>query len=188
MLKIQEGGPNDTDGLANGSLSDPSGLAVSVYAKPSVESSELSFSTLSLVANGTDTATLTAIIRSTNGNPLDGMSLSSSINLRDASVTAFSSQGNGVYTASVRAGTSAGNLVVTVDVVNGSGNSDDYIQLNWPVLSVVADRTVRPPASSGGGGGCTIGVGDTNDATLALMMLYLCLYLLRRRYAVYESE
>lgn len=188
LLKIQEGGPNDTDGLANGSLSDPSGLAVSVYAKPSVESSELSFSTLSLVANGTDTATLTAIIRSTNGNPLDGMSLSSSINLRDASVTAFSSQGNGVYTASVRAGTSAGNLVVTVDVVNGSGNSDDYIQLNSPVLSVVADRTVRPPASSGGGGGCTIGVGDTNDATLALMMLYLCLYLLRRRYAVYESE
>ncbi|MDG1473651.1 MAG: DUF5011 domain-containing protein, partial [Porticoccaceae bacterium] len=141
LLKIQEGGPNDADGVANGSLSDPSGLAVSVYGKPNVESSELSFSRSSLVANGTDTATLTVIIRSTNGNPLDGMSLSSSVNLRDASVTAFSSQGNGVYTASVRAGTFAGNLVVTVDVANGSGNSDDYIQLNSPVLSVVADST-----------------------------------------------
>ncbi|MDB2663881.1 Ig-like domain-containing protein [Porticoccaceae bacterium] len=184
LLSIEEGGPNDADGELNGSLSDPGGLAAGVYGKPSAASSSLSFSKTSLVAAVSDSTEMTATIKTVNGQPLAGMTLSASVNLSGASVTAFSYQGDGQYVATVRPGTQAGNLIVTVDVDNESGTADDNIQLVSGAISVVA-RAAPPTTGGGGGGGCTIGSAGSEDWTLLLLLACLLLYRVRQRYLVH---
>jgi hypothetical protein len=126
---------------------------------------------------------MTATIKTVNGQPLAGMTLSASVNLSGASVTAFSYQGDGQYVATVRPGTQAGSLIVTVDVDNESGTADDNIQLVSGAISVVA--RAAPPTTGGGGGGCTIGSAGSEDWTLLLLLACLLVYRVRQRYLVH---
>ena len=131
----------------------------------------------SSIANGTDNTTLTVTVRDSNGNPLDGMSVTAAASLAGVTISSFTAQGNGVYTSIVRAGTSAVTLVVTADVDNGSPNTGTYIQLTSASIAVRSQNV----NSGGGGGGCTIGSADSKDWTLLLLLACLLLYRVSRR-------
>jgi adhesin/invasin len=177
-LSIEDGGVNDADGEVNGRLVDPGGIAVNTYLLPDSVNSTIAFSKFSLIANGVDNTTLTVTVRDSNGNPLDGMSVTAVPSLAGVTISSFTAQGNGVYTSTVRAGTSAGTLVVTADVDNGSPNTDTHIQLTSRSLSVRSQNV----NSGGGGGGCTVGSADSKDWTLLLLLACLLLYRVRKRY------
>ena len=106
QLMIEDGGPNDADGVANGVVIDPSGVAEKFIGTPSSNSSAV-LGTNTLDANGTDSTSLTVTVLDGSGNPLEHMSVSGSIGISGATVSAFYEEGEGVYSATVTAGTVA---------------------------------------------------------------------------------
>jgi hypothetical protein len=182
QLMIEDGGPNDADGVANGVVIDPSGVAEKFIGTPSSNSSAV-LGTNTLDANGTDSTSLTVTVLDGSGNPLEHMSVSGSIGISGATVSAFYEEGEGVYSATLTAGTVAGSDSVSIDISNGQTSvtiSSDQLTLND-----VTPVTPEEPAS-GGGGGCSVSTDTSSDNTLIMMLLAAALLLIRRRY--YQNQ
>ncbi len=168
-LNIQDGGANDADGVADGKVKDPSGVATLYFGAPSSDSS-VTIDSAGLEANSGQTATVTVTAVDSDGRRLEGMAVSGSANL-GATLTAFSESGDGVYESTLTVGATSGQLSVNVTVSDGSES-----------VSISSNAvTISPAPSSGGGGGCTVGNGQSSDWTLMLLMLAALILMLRRR-------
>ena len=176
QLMIEDGGPNDADGIANGMLVDPSGVAEKFIGTPSTDST-VSLGSSSLNANGSDSTSITVTALDASGMPLEHMSVTGSIGLTGASVSSFYEQGSGVYTATLTAGSVSGTGPVTVQISNGQTSVTVYSeQLTLNNVSSTSDNT------SSGGGGCTVGGERSSDNSLILLLLGALLLIARRRY------
>ena len=173
QLVIEDGGPNDADGAADGTVTDPSGIAVPAIGTPSSDS-QVTLSRQSINANGTDTAQVTVTVYDDKGDLLDKMLVSASSAIPGVVIGDFAYQGDGVYTAELTAGNIAGSGPVSVVIDNGK-------------VSVVVESSrlvVKAPtvATSGSGGGCAVGDGQSADSSLILLLLAGLLLIARRRF------
>jgi MYXO-CTERM domain-containing protein len=125
----------------------------------------------SLIPNGTDSTTVTVTARNDQGDVLRQMTVSGSFGL--GSVSSFTEQGNGVYTATVTAGTSVGSGPVTVTINNGQ----DSVTITSSPIQVKAAE--KPKTNSGGG--CTVATDGSSDLSLVLVLMLLGMLMLRRR-------
>ena len=174
QLLIEDGGPNDADGVANGTLVDSSSIAIKYIGTPS-DSSEINLSSAQLTANGSASTTVTVTVLDAEGVGLEHMSVSASVAVSGVGVGTFVEQGSGVYTATLTAGNTAGSAAVVAVIDNGEVSvtvSSDPITLN-------AVAVVTPPSS---GGGCTVATDGSADASLLLLLIMAGLLLARRRY------
>jgi hypothetical protein len=176
QLMIEDGGPNDADGIANGMLVDPSGVAEKYIGTPSTDST-VSLGSSSLDANGSDSTSITVTALDASGMPLEHMNVTGSIDLSGTSVSDFYEQGGGVYTATLTAGSVSGTGPVTVQISNGQTSVTVYSEeLTLNNVSSTSDNT------SSGGGGCAVGGETSSDNTLILLLLGALLLIARRRY------
>ena len=174
QMFIADGGANDADGVANGSLFDPGGIAVRDIGIPS-SNSQVVLSNTTLKANGTDSTTVTVTALSAEGVGLEFMNVTGSMALVGVVVSDFVEQGSGIYTATVTAGMTSGNGPVTVVIDNG----DTSITVSSERLQITAIEK-----SSSGGGGCTVASNGSSDASLLVLLVLAGLLLARRRYLV----
>jgi hypothetical protein len=166
-LYIEDGGPNDTDGVADGTVTDPSGLAVLYFGAPSSEST-ITLSVSELKANGSETATITVTAKDSDGRLLEGMTVSASATGVDATIGSFSEVGDGVYTGTLMAGKKGGSVTVNATISNGT----DSVTLSSASLEL----------KKTGGGGCTVVANQSPDISLVLLMCLGILLMLRRRW------
>ena len=176
-LLIEDGGPNDTDGAADGTVTDPSGLAVPYFGPPS-SSSTISFNATELEIGGSSTLTTTVTAVNADGRRLEGMTVTAIASIDDVSVGVFTDQGDGVYIATVKAGSTTGDVTITA-VINDGYASREIISSSIKLKQPVAQ--VAPVTSGSGGGGCTVGVNSSPDASLVLLMLLGLLVAIRRK-------
>ena len=177
QLMVEDGGPNDADGQANGTLIDPVGVASKYIGTPS-DSSTAILNDDQITANGSDSATLTVTVYDTQGLKLEDMSVSASASLSGVSVSSFAQQGDGVYTASVTANNTSGDSTIEITI----GNGTESIVLTTESIAVISPPPAPAPApSSGGGGGCVVAIGGSSDASMPLLLIMTGLILLRRR-------
>ena len=139
QMFIADGGANDADGVANGSLFDPGGIAVRDIGIPS-SNSQVVLSNTTLKANGTDSTTVTVTALSAEGVGLEFMNVTGSMALVGVVVSDFVEQGSGIYTATVTAGMTSGNGPVTVVIDNGDTSitvSSERLQITAIGLSLI---------------------------------------------------
>ena len=181
QLLIEEGGPNDADGVVNGTLVDPSGVAIKFVGTPS-ESSTITLSDSSLLANGSDTAIVTVTVTNKDGVGLEYMSVAASVGISGTTIGDFVDEEFGVYTATLIAGSTAGSAAV-VAVIDRGEVSDYSISISSATVTLNAVAVIiPPPAPSSGGGGCTVAADGSNDASLLILLMMAGLLLARRRY------
>ena len=173
QLMIEDGGPNDADGAADGTVTDPSGIAIPAIGTPS-DKSEVTLSREEISANGTDTVTVTVTAYDEKGVALDKMLVSATTGMSGVVVSDFAYQGDGIYTAQLTAGTTAANGPVSVTIDNGKVSV--VVKSNRLVLKA---PVIASPGS--GGGGCSVGDGQSSDSSLILLMLAGLLLVARRR-------
>jgi hypothetical protein len=166
QLLIEDGGPNDTDGMVDGTVTDPSGIATLYFGPPSADST-ITISVTELKAGGSETAEVTVTAVDSDGRSLEGMTVTATASLTDSTVGTFSEGAGGVYTATLTPGKSGGDLTVTATISDGTDST-----------SVTSASIVIKKKS---GGGCTVGTGQT-DLSLILLMLAGLLLLMRRRF------
>ena len=164
-LLIEDGGPNDMDGVANGTVVDPSGIATLYFGPPS-SNSTISIDATELKAGGNETATVTVTAVDPDGRALEGMTVSASASLSDATVGGFTESAGGVYTATLTPGKTGGELTVTATISDGS----DSISITSAVVTIKKS-----------GGGCTVGGSGSSDSSMIILLLAGMLYLLRRK-------
>ena len=172
QLMIEDGGPNDADGAADGTVTDPSGVGVPAIGTPS-DNSQVTLSREAIISNGTDTVVVTVTAYDEDGDTLDKMLVSASSAIPGVMVSDFAYQGDGVYTAELTAGSVAGSGPVSVVIDNGKVS-----------VVVKSNRLVvnAPEALPRSGGGCSVGDGQSSDLSLVLLMLAGLLLLMRRRF------
>ena len=164
-LLIEDGGPNDMDGVANGTVVDPSGIATLYFGPPS-SNSTISIDATELKAGGNETATVTVTAVDPDGRALEGMTVSASASLSDATVGDFTESAGGVYTATLTPGKTGGELTVTATISDGS----DSVSITSAVVTIKKS-----------GGGCTVGGSGSSDSSMIIMLLAGMLYLFRRK-------
>ena len=164
-LLIEDGGPNDMDGVANGTVVDPSGIATLYFGPPS-SNSTISIDATELKAGGNETATVTVTAVDPDGRALEGMTVSASASLSDATVGDFTESAGGVYTATLTPGKTGGELTVTATISDGS----DSVSITSAVVTIKKS-----------GGGCTVGGSGSSDSSMIIMLLAGMLYLVRRK-------
>ena len=178
QLLLEDGGPNDADGVGNGTLVDPGGLAIKFVGTPS-ESSTITLSDSSLRANGSDTTIVTVTVINAEGVGLEHMLVAASVGISGTTIGDFVDEGFGVYTATLTAGSTAGSAAVVAVIDSGEVNisiSSATVTLN--AVAVI----IPPPAPSSGGGGCTVAADGSNDASLLLLLMMAGMLLARRRH------
>ena len=178
QLIVEDGGPNDADGEANGTLVDPVGAAVKYLGTPS-DGSTVSLNDNEITSNGSDSATVTVTVVDAQTVALEDMDVSATASLSGVTVGSFTEQGEGVYTATITANNTSGSSTINVTVSNGT----ESVSLISESITVVSPPAPPAPApSSGGGGGCTVASDKTfADASLLLILLLSLLLLNRRR-------
>jgi len=179
QLKIEDGGPNDADGQANGMLVDPVGVASKYIGTPS-DSSTATLNDDQITSNGSDSVTVTVTVFDAQGLKLEDMTISGSASLSGVSVSSFSQQGEGVYTASVTASNTSGTS--TLDITIGNGTESIVVTTE----SITVSSPPAPPASappSGGGGGCVVAADGSSDASMPLLLIMAGLLFMRRRFS-----
>ena len=172
-LFIEDGGPNDADGLADGTVTDPSGVGVLDLGAPDHQST-IVLDSSRLNADGTDTSVITVIARDSVGHSLEGMIITATPSLSGVVIGTFTEIGDGLYTATLRAGKTAGSLTVTATISNGS----ESVQIRSASVSV----------TSTAGGGCTIGAHSSPDFSLTLLVLLGLLRLMRRKFPSLQAS
>ena len=172
QLWIEDGGPNDADGVANGTLIDPAGVAVKVIGTPT-DNSEVMLQEIVITADGVDSTQITVTAYDDQGIGLEHMSVTASMLVPGVVVSDFVEQGGGVYTATVNAGMTAGTGPVTVVIDNGEMSI---------VLVSARLRLAAVSVPKSGGGGCTVATDNSADASLLLLLIMAGLLLARRRY------
>ena len=166
QLLIEDGGPNDADGAADGTVTDPSGIATLYFGPPSSDST-ISINVTEIKAGGSETAEITVTAVDSDGRNLEGMSITATASLSDSTIGSFSDAGEGVYTATLTPGKSGGDLTVTATISDGT----DSTSITSSVVIV----------KKSGGGGCTVGEGQS-DLSLILLMLAALMLMARRRF------
>jgi hypothetical protein len=166
QLLIEDGGPNDADGAADGTVTDPSGIATLYFGPPSGDSS-ISISVTEIKAGGSETADITVTAVDADGRNLEGMTITATASLADSTIGSFTDAGAGVYNATLTPGKEGGDLTITATISDGT----DSTSITSSVVIV----------KKSGGGGCTVGTGQT-DLSLILLMLAGLLLLMRRRF------
>lgn len=180
-LLIEDGGANDSDGAADGTVTDPSGLAVLYFGPPS-SSSTIILSAAEIEANGSDTVTVTVTATDSDGRLLEGLRVTATASINDVSIGAFIDGGEGIYTATVTAGNTAGGLTIAASIDDGSSNiTITSSSMTLKQRTVSSSNQGSSAASSSGGGGCTVGVNNSPDASLMLLMLLALLVSMRRK-------
>ena len=177
FLLIEDGGPNDVDGVANGTLVDPGGIAVKHIGVPSANS-QVVLDEHALVANGTDTTAITVWAYDEQQSPLLHMQVTATMHIPGVTVSNFVDQGDGSYIATITAGTYSGSSLVWVTIDNG----DAAVTLLSELLALTAVPVVRTS------GGCTVATGRAMDSSMILVMLVLLLLRFRRRGALNVSS
>ena len=167
QLLIEDGGANDADGIADGTVTDPSGIATLYFGPPSTDST-ISIDVTELKAGGSETGQITVTAVDSDGRLLEGMSVTATASLSDASVGSFTESGEGVYTATLTPGSSGGELTVTATISNGTDSAS------------ITSTAITVKKKSGGG--CTVGDGQSTDSSLILLLIASLLLFLRRRY------
>ena len=179
QLKIEDGGPNDADGQANGMLVDPVGVASKYIGTPS-DSSTATLNDDQITSNGSDSVTVTVTVFDAQGLKLEDMTISGSASLSGVSVSSFSQQGEGVYTASVTASNTSGTSTLDITI----GNGTESIVVTTESISVSSSPTPPAPAPpSGGGGGCVVAADGSSDASMPLLLIMAGLLFMRRRFS-----
>ena len=171
FLLIEDGGPNDVDGEANGTLVDPGGVAVKYIGVPS-ENSQVALDEDTLVANGTDTTTITVWAYDDQQIPLEHMQVTASMDIPGVTVGDFVDRGDGRYTATITSGNISGNGSVRVVIDNG----DVAVTLFSDTLTLTAVSVVRSS-----GGGCVVAENQHADYTLLILLCLLSLMRWRSR-------
>tara|TARA_B110000977_G_scaffold15454_1_gene18951 strand:- start:877 stop:3339 length:2463 start_codon:yes stop_codon:yes gene_type:complete len=166
QLLIEDGGPNDADGAADGTVVDPSGIATLYFGPPSGDST-ISISVTEIKAGGSETADITVTAVDADGRNLEGMTITATASLADSTISSFIDVGAGVYSATLTPGKEGGDLTITATI----SDATDSISITSSVVTV----------KKSGGGGCTVGTGQT-DLSLILLMLAGLLLLMRRRF------
>ena len=172
QLLIEDGGANDADGAADGTVTDPSGVGVPAIGTPS-DNSQVTLSREVIIANGTDTVVVTVTAYDEDGDALDKMLVSASSAIPGVMVSDFAYQGDGVYTAELTAGSVAGSGPVSVIIDNGKVSV--VVRSNRLVINA-------PEVTLGSGGGCSVGNGKSSDSSLILLLLAGLLLVGRRRF------
>ena len=167
QLLIEDGGANDADGLADGTVTDPSGIATLYFGPPSTDST-ISLDVTELKAGGSETGQITVTAVDSDGRLLEGMSVTATASLSDASVDGFTESGEGVYTATLTPGSSGGELTVTATISNGTDSAS------------ITSTAITVKKKSGGG--CTVGDGQSTDSSLILLLLASLMLFARRRF------
>jgi hypothetical protein len=165
-LFIEDGGPNDSDGAADGTVTDPSGMAVLYFGPPSSDST-VALGIAELKANGSDTTSVTVTAVDSDGRALEGMTVSATVSAEGSTVGSFTEQGVGVYTATLTTGKTGGTASVTATISDGI----DSISVTSGPLEL----------TKSGGGGCTVGVNTSPDYGLVLILMIVALLSVRRR-------
>ena len=179
FLLIEDGGPNDVDGEANGTLVDPGGVAVKYIGVPS-ENSQVALDEYTLVANGSDTTTITVWAYDDQQLPLEHMQVTASMDITGVTVSDFVDRGDGRYTATITSGNISGNGPVQVVIDNG----DIAVALSSDTLTL----TAVPVVKSSGGGGCTVAENQRADYTLLILICLLSLMRWRSKWKQQKSK
>ena len=103
-----------------------------------------------------------------DGRQLEGMTVTATSTISDASVSSFTDQGEGVYTATLTPGNTGGSLTVTATISDGA----DSTTVTSAALTI---------NKSSGGGGCTVAVNQSPDMSLLLIMFIGLALFFRRR-------
>jgi hypothetical protein len=120
FLLIEDGGPNDADGMANGTLVDLGGIAIKYIGVPSANS-RIVLDESTPVANCTDTTTITVWAYDEQQLPLTNMLVTATTDIQYVTVSRFVDQGDGSYIATMTAGTYSRIGQVQVEIDNGDG-------------------------------------------------------------------
>ena len=179
QLKIEDGGPNDADGQANGMLVDPVGVASKYIGTPS-DSSTATLNDDQITSNGSDSVTITVTVFDAQGLKLEDMTISASASLSSVSVSSFTQQGEGVYTASVTASNTSGTSTLDITI----GNGTESIVVTTESITVSSPPAPPKPAPpSGGGGGCAVAADGSSDTSMPLLLIMAGLLFMRRRFS-----
>ena len=167
QLLIEDGGANDADGIADGTVTDPSGIATLYFGPPSTDST-ISIDVTELKAGGSETGQITVTAVDSDGRLLEGMSVTGTASLSDATVGSFTESGEGVYTATLTPGSTGGELTVTATISDGTDSAS------------ITSTAITVKKKSGGG--CTVGDGQSTDSSLILLLLASLMLFARRRF------
>ena len=166
QLQIEDGGPNDADGEADGTVTDPSGIATLYFGPPSSDST-ITVSVAELKAGGSETAEVKVTAVDSDGRSLEGMTVTASSSLSDVTLSTFVESPGGVYTSTLTPGSTGGDVVVTATISNGT----DSVSISSSTVVI----------TKSGGGGCTVGDGQSSDWSLILLMAAALMLMMRRR-------
>ena len=167
QLLIEDGGANDADGIADGTVTDPSGIATLYFGPPSTDST-ISIDVVELQAGGAETGLITVTAVDSDGRLLEGMSVTATASLSDVTVGSFTEDGEGVYIATLTPGSTGGELTVTATISNGTDSAS------------ITSTAITVKKKSGGG--CTVGDGQSTDSSLILLLLASLMLFARRRF------
>jgi hypothetical protein len=173
QLMIEDGGANDADGAADGTVTDPSGIATLYFGPPSTDST-ITISVTEINAGGDETAEVTVTAVDSDGRSLAGMTVTATASLADASISSFTEGSGGVYTATLNPGTAGGDLTVTATISDGT----DSASISSSTVTVIKKSSSKWYKI----GGCTVGDGQTSDSTFVLLMLIGLMLIARRRF------
>jgi hypothetical protein len=177
QIYIEDGGPNDADGKADGIVTDPAGIAVfngTVEANnthsataPSSSRSSIKLSQSVLYQLG-DKAVITINAQNNKGELLDDVTISvKCIFCLGVEIGQFTQTKPGVYEASITSGRQISFGFIEAELTNEFGSA----KLAPQKLNVV----YRPS------GGCTVAASGRSDISLFLMLILLTLYHRRKK-------
>jgi hypothetical protein len=172
QIYIEDGGPNDADGKADGIVTDPAGIAiyngtveentVSPVEAPSSSLSTIKLSQAQLFVKG-DTSTITIVAFSNDGKRLENVNISAKcIFCLGVGISQFTQTKPGVYEALITSGRQINFGFIEAELTNEFGSA----KLTPQKLNV----GYRPS------GGCTVVVNGRSDISLFLMLILLTLY------------
>ena len=168
QLYIEDGGPNDVDGIANGIVTDPGGIAIYTKqgAAPSATNSKIELNHTVLTAKDNKTViTVTAV--DIDGTLLEGVKIVAICDqCLGVTISSFTEQGQGLYTADVTSSAwlSNGSIVAVL--------SNDFGRATIESKRLLVKYKRR--------GGCTIVRGQRADISLFVILLLITLFNYRK--------
>ena len=177
QIYIEDGGPNDADGKADGIVTDPAGIAVfngtvkennnHLAAAPSYSRSSIKLSKSILYQLG-DKAVIKINARNDKGKLLDDVTISvKCIFCLGIEIGQFTQTKPGIYEATITSGRQISFGFIEAELTNEFGSA----KLAPQKLNVI----YRPS------GGCTIGANGRSDISLFLMLILLTIYHRRKK-------
>jgi hypothetical protein len=177
QIYIEDGGPNDADGKADGIVTDPAGIAVfngtvkennnHLAAAPSYSRSSIKLSKSILYQLG-DKAVIKINARNDKGKLLDDVTISvKCIFCLGIEIGQFTQTKPGNYEATITSGRQISFGFIEAELTNEFGSA---------ILAPQKLNVIYRPS-----GGCTIGANGRSDISLFLMLILLTIYHRRKK-------